>query len=94
MALFGRNKEKKEVQKAKKEEAIFDQEQSEIDAVEGKYLVKLFSDLASGKYGILNMYEDIANFANRHNLTIVNIAKPEDGFMRDGVTVIYEKDDY
>jgi len=90
MALFGNKEEKK----AKKEEAIFEQEQAEINAVDGKYFVKLFSDFASGKYGILNMYQSIANYANKHNLTIVNIAKPEDGFMRDGVTVIFEKENY
>lgn len=40
------------------------------------------------------MYEDIANYANLHDLTIVNIAKPEEGFIRNGITVIFEKDSY
>lgn len=90
MALFGRNQEKQET----KAQEQLNLEREQIEAVDGKYVVKLFSDFASGKYGILNMYQGIADFANRHNLTIVNIAKPEDGFMRDGVTVIFEKDNY
>ena len=84
--------EEKTERKRQAEALSIEQEQTAIDAVNGKYVVKLFSDIASGKYGVFNMYEKIANYANTYQLTIVNIAKPEDGFISEGVTVIFQKE--
>lgn len=97
MALFGKEareqkaRDKEEKKKQEQQEEI-NQEKEVIDSVEGKYFVKLFSSYSDSKYGVFNMYEEIAKYANLYELKIVTIAKPEDGFVRNGVTVIFEKE--
>lgn len=80
MALFG-----------KKEERHSEIEQQRIDNTKGVYYVKLFSKFGDDKYSVNRMYESIADFANTYNLKIVKISKNEEGSIRSGMSVIFEK---
>jgi len=88
---FFKSKEEKQAEKEEKNQQQWQIEENTIAQTKGKYYVHLFSDFSSGKYGVHEMYQKVAGLANRHDLNIIQISKPEDGFMRDGVSAIFEK---
>jgi len=105
MALFGNNEDKQLKQKekqAKKEaakreqmDALKQSEEAEIDKFDGNYIAIDFDsqDWSNSNSMIISkVYKKVAEYANRHNLMIVNISRIEDGPLKTvTVSVIFEK---
>lgn len=98
MALFGNSEEKQLKRQAEQRKQMEAQEIAErqvINSFDGKYISIDFDsqDWSNTNSMIISkVYRKITEYANRHNLKIVNISRIEDGALKTvTVSVIFEK---
>lgn len=85
MGLFDSKEERERKKREKEEQAnveLIKQEKAELENTTGKYVVKSFGSQTwsnSDSMALEKIYKRLVDYANRHDLEIVNVSKVEEG---------------